>query len=88
MARTNTTEGQALWQLGGAEEDSRFHDSDRHLCLAYNEEEQLSSIGDIAAGKADVQTLEPHITPSIVKYQFAMAPYRQYRHQEPSPLKQ
>ena len=39
MARTDTTEGQALWQPGGAEEDSRFREGDRHLRLAYDEEE-------------------------------------------------
>ena len=35
MARTDTTEGQALWQPGGAE-DSRFREGDRHLRLAYD----------------------------------------------------
>ena len=39
MARTNTTEGQALGQLGGAQEDSRFHEGNRHLRVAYNKEE-------------------------------------------------
>ena len=41
MARTQTTEGQALWQPGGAKEDSRFHEGNGHLCLAYEEEEGL-----------------------------------------------
>ena len=40
MTRTETTKGQALWQPGGAEEDSCFHEGDRHLCLAYDEEEE------------------------------------------------
>ena len=40
VARTDTTEGQALWRLGGAEEDSRFREGDRHLRLAYEEEEE------------------------------------------------
>ena len=40
MARPNTTEDQALRQLGGAEEDSRYRDSDRHLRLLYDEEEK------------------------------------------------
>ena len=40
VARINTTEGQALWQPGGAEEDSRFRQGDRHLCLAYDAEEE------------------------------------------------
>ena len=34
------TEEQALWQPGGAEEDSRFCEGDRHLRLAYNQEEE------------------------------------------------
>ena len=40
MARTNTTEGQAVWQPGGAEEDSCFREGNRHLCLAYDDEEE------------------------------------------------
>ena len=40
MARTRTTEGQALRQPGGAEEDGRFHEGHRHLRLAYKEEEE------------------------------------------------
>ena len=30
MARNDTTDRQALWQPGGAEEDSHFHEGDRH----------------------------------------------------------
>ena len=44
MARTDTTEGQALWQPGGAEEDSRFREGDRHLHLAYNKEEKYCMV--------------------------------------------
>ena len=44
MARTNTTEGQVLWEPGGAEEDSHFREGDRHLRLAYNEEEENISL--------------------------------------------
>ena len=40
VTRTKTTEGQALWQPGGAEEDSRFRESNWHLCLTYGEEEE------------------------------------------------
>ena len=40
MARTKTTEQKALWQPRGAKEDSRFHEGNRHLCLAYEEEEE------------------------------------------------
>ena len=39
MARTNTTEGQALWQPGGAKEDSHFREGDRHLRLAYDDDD-------------------------------------------------
>ena len=40
MARTKTTEGQALWQPGRAKEDSRFRGGNGHLRLAYEEEEE------------------------------------------------
>ena len=40
MAGTDTTEGQALWQPGGAEEDSHIGEGNRHLCLVYDEEEE------------------------------------------------
>ena len=40
MARTDTTVGQALWQPGGAEKDSRFREGDRHLRLAYDDDEE------------------------------------------------
>ena len=40
LHRTNTTEGQALGQPGGAEEDSRFHEGHRHLSLVYHDEEE------------------------------------------------
>ena len=40
MARTNATEGQALWQPGGAEKDSHFSEGDRHLRLTYDKEEE------------------------------------------------
>ena len=43
MARAKTTEGQALWQPGGAKEDSRFREGNRHLRLAYEEEEDAST---------------------------------------------
>ena len=40
MAGTDASEGQALWQPGGAEEDSRLCEGNRHLHLAYDEEEE------------------------------------------------
>ena len=43
MARTDTTEGQALWQPGEAEEDSCFGEGDRHLHLVYDEEEEMDN---------------------------------------------
>ena len=39
MAKTNTTERQALWLPGGTE-DSRFPDGDRHLRLVYDDKEE------------------------------------------------
>ena len=42
MARADIAEGQGLWQPGGAEEDSRFREGDRHLRLGYDEEEEAS----------------------------------------------
>ena len=38
MAGCDATEGQALRQPGGAEEDSRLRKGNRHLHLAYDEE--------------------------------------------------
>ena len=40
MAGTDASEGQAVWQPGGAEEDSRLCGGNRHLHLAYDEEEE------------------------------------------------
>ena len=40
MAGSDATEGQAVWQPGGAEEDSRLREGNRHLRLAYEEEEE------------------------------------------------
>ena len=39
MAGTDTSEGQAVWQPGGAE-DSCLREDNRHLRLAYDEEER------------------------------------------------
>ena len=40
MAGPDTSEGQAVWQPGGAEEDSRLCEGNRHLHLAYDDEEE------------------------------------------------
>ena len=40
MAGSDASEGQAVWQPGGAEEDSRLREGNRHLHLAYDEEEE------------------------------------------------
>ena len=40
MAGTNASEGQALWQPGGAEEDGRLREGNRHLHLVHEEEEE------------------------------------------------
>ena len=39
MAGSNNSEGQAVWQPGGAEEDSCLREGNRRLHLAYDEEE-------------------------------------------------
>ena len=43
MAGTDVSEGQALWQPGGAEEDSRLREGNRHLhlTLAYDDEKEV-----------------------------------------------
>ena len=40
MARSDATEGQAVWQPGGAEEDSCLREGNRHLHLAYDDKEE------------------------------------------------
>ena len=40
MVGSDAPEGQAVWQPGGAEEDSRLREGNRHLHLAYEEEEE------------------------------------------------
>ena len=44
VARTETTEEQALRQPGGAKADSRFCEGIRHLRLVYEEEEELRHV--------------------------------------------
>ena len=44
VARGDTTEGQALWQPGGAEEDSHFREANRHLRLAYDDDEATRGV--------------------------------------------
>ena len=53
VARTDTTEGQALWQPGGAEEDSCCHEGDRHLRLVYEEGEELHSSKTLSCESID-----------------------------------
>ena len=42
MAGSDASEGQAVWQPGGAEEDSRLREGNRHLHLAYDEGEEIT----------------------------------------------
>ena len=60
MARIDTIEGQAQWHPGGTEEDSRFREGNRHLRLAYNDEEEgtdlFQTTGRAATLKAAYQT--------------------------------
>ena len=39
MAGSDASEGQAVWQPGGAEEDSRLREDNRHLHLVNDDEE-------------------------------------------------
>ena len=39
MAGTDASEGQALWQPGGVEEDSRLREGNRHLHLGYDDDD-------------------------------------------------
>ena len=41
MAGPDASEGQAVWQPGGAEEDCRLREGNRHLHLAYDDEEEV-----------------------------------------------
>ena len=50
-ARTDTSEGQALWQPGGAKVDSCFHEGDRDFRLVYNEEVEEEGLGGKKAWK-------------------------------------
>ena len=40
VAGTNTTEGQALWQPGGDEDDDHFREGDRYLRLVYDDDDE------------------------------------------------
>ena len=46
MAVSHASEGQAVWQPGGAEEDSRLREDNRHLHLAYHDEEEELDAAD------------------------------------------
>ena len=65
VAWTNATEGQALWQPGGAEEDSRFHEDNRHLHLAYDDDEEEEA-GTLTKQQITTpQTLVPQTLPLL-----------------------
>ena len=51
MARAGTTEGQALWQPGGSEEESRFREGDWHLRLAYDDDEEEEEVEEEEEGE-------------------------------------
>ena len=69
MAGTDVFEGQALWQPGGAEEDSRLREGNRHLHLAYDDEEEDHS-GNIVQtrGRLSLTTVIELLSPSIPDY--------------------
>ena len=45
MAGTDASDRQAVWQPGGAEEDNRLREGNRHLHLAYDKEEEATLPG-------------------------------------------
>ena len=62
---TNATEGQALWQPGGDEEDSCLREGNRHLHLAYDDEEEELKEGEMAKDYFTVINMTknaPHMT--------------------------
>ena len=62
MAGTETTEGRALWQPGGAEEDSHFCEGYTHLRLAYEEEEEEELAGlDLVKAPRGKRVLNPDL---------------------------
>ena len=52
MAGTDASEGQALRQTGGAEEDSRLREGNRHLHLAYDDDEEEAQFWTTASIQA------------------------------------
>ena len=48
MAGSDASEGQAVWQPGGAEEDSRLREGNRHLHLAYDDDEEEDISYDVS----------------------------------------
>ena len=44
MAGSDASEGQAVWLPKGAQEDSRLREGNRHLHLAYDDEEEETSL--------------------------------------------
>ena len=70
MARTDTSEGQALWQPEGAEEDSRLCEGNRHLHLAYDEEEEEAPVS--VALEADVFPPWPSKTYKLIQQHYRL----------------
>ena len=62
MVRTSITEGQALWQPGGAEEDSHFRDGDRHHRLAYGDDEEEFAPAPAHLGKGRTLNTDSQLT--------------------------
>ena len=54
MTGSDASEGQAVWQPGGAEEDSRLCEGNRHLHLAYDEEEDVDQFPALPSGALPV----------------------------------
>ena len=71
MAGSDASEGQAVWQPGGAEEDSRLREGNRHLHLAYDEEEDSCRLGvgwettPAAAVASVTSSLQGRLSPAL-----------------------
>ena len=63
MAGTDASEGQAVWQPGGAEEDSRLREGNRHLHLEYAKEEEELVHWCPTMTKSMFSVMRVHMTP-------------------------
>ena len=82
MAGSDASEGQAVWQPGGAEEDSRLREGNRHLHLAYDEEEEEEDTQSCAYHVQHIKHLSPAMcpVPLCVKGQLSCSVWQSWNH--------